>query len=98
MDLDKLLRDAKPELTTDLSRQHALILSTLALQQAAPRARRSSWLVRFGRAVLEAPIPTLSASAVVLSLIFWQTALLLGADDALIGRVAAFLIGGGFLP
>jgi len=98
MDLERLLRDARPEATPDLSKQNALICEALGKQADSVNKRRQSWLGRCGTLLLEAPIPTLTAAAAVFSFFLWQAAVLLGEDGLWIGQAAAFILNRGVLP
>ncbi len=98
MDLEQLLRDARPEAAPDLSEQNALICEALGKQVDSVNRRRRSWLGRLGSLLVEAPIPTLTTGAAVLSFFLWQAAVLLGEDGLWIGQAAAFILNRGVLP
>lgn len=98
MDLEQLLREARPEAAPDLSEQNELICEALRKQADLTDRHRRSWLGRCGTLLLEAPIPTLTAAAAVLSFFLWQAAVLLGEDGLWIGQAAAFILNKGVLP
>lgn len=98
MDLEQLLRDARPGAAPDLSRQNELVCQALGRQADSVNRRRQSWLGRLCSLLLEAPIPTLTAGAAVLSFFLWQAAVLLGEDGLWIGQAAAFILNRRVLP
>lgn len=98
MDLERLLRESRPEIEQDLAAQNAQVLTTLTRQEQAKPPARTGLIKRFFLSFIESPIPTLTASAAVLSFILWQASLLLGDHGIWIGRAAAFVMNRGVLP
>lgn len=99
MDLERLLRETKPEVEPDLTVQNARVLTALLEQvQPAEPPARTGLIRRFFNGFIESPIPTLTASAAVISFFLWQASLLLGTHGMWIGRAAAFVMNRGLLP
>ncbi len=98
MNLERQLRAAKPEIDGDLTEQNRRILTMLNGQPQGEIKRLPSILQSFGLALVESPIPTLMATAAVLSFFLWQASILLGEKGHWISQAAAFLVNGGMLP
>lgn len=94
MDLEKRLRDAQPVITKDLSHLNASVLATLLEEQSpVPVARHNLLRVvsSFLRAFVQYPLPMLTASSLLISLVLLQLGSTFGFSDWLMQQAGSIV-------
>ncbi len=93
MDLEKLLRESKPELPANISQLNTSVLAALQDHKATPgvQPKPAKLVDRFFQAFVQYPLPVLTASSLLISVVLLQLGNTFGFSHWLIQQAGSIV-------